>query len=96
MDDGSAERSGGERVQQVCVGKENSRSRRLRKGEVRVELRSASGDLGNGVVVGGGRERGDGDANVVFVFLRFLVFFGGILDASQSSEEGKRPENKPL
>lgn len=38
----------------------------------------------------------DGDANVVFVFLRFLVFFGGILDASQSSEEGKRPENKPL
>lgn len=60
MDDGSAERSGGERVQQVCVGKENSRSRRLGKGEVRVELRSASGDLGNGVVVGGGRERGDG------------------------------------
>lgn len=38
---------------------------------------------------------GDGDENVVFVFLRFLVFFGGTLDASHSSEEGKGPENKP-
>lgn len=39
---------------------------------------------------------GDGDENVIFVFLRFLVFFGGTLDASHSSEEGKGPENKPL